>query len=157
MSEVSRRIRFTDGDPAAGPTRRGTVPTIRLEDTALGNGMTAIGKVLQLDPFLIDDYVDYTVTVHDDGSGSIEFHDSAGLADNVNRSPLDWLDGFAHMAQAVNPQCVVTQTGDRSWDLRIDPDAEPVQPHWLAESIGGGGLRDFDLAEKPVHITSKPS
>lgn len=122
-----------------------------------GDDMAAIGKVLQLDPFLVDDYVDYTVTVHDDVSGSIEFHASAGLTDDVNRSPLDWLDGFVHMAQAVNPRCVATKTGDHSWDLRIDPDAEPGEPHWLAESIGGGGLREFDLAEKPVHITTKSS
>ncbi len=120
-----------------------------------GTDMDAIGKILQLDPFLVDDYVEYTVTVHDESNGSIEFHDCASRGDDACRSPLDWLDGFASMAQAVNPQCVVTQTSDWSWDLRIDPDAEPVKPHWLAESIGGGGLRDFDLTERPVQITRK--
>ena len=72
-------------------------------------------------------------------------------------APLDWLDGFEHMAQAVNPRCRATQTGERSWDLHIDPDAEPVEPHWLADGIGGGGLRTFDLSERRVELTVKPS
>ena len=117
--------------------------------------MAAIAKMLQLDPILVDEYVDYRVTVHDDATGSIEFGECDGLNDDVCRSPLDWLDGFVHTAQAVNPRCVAIPTGERSWDLHIDPDAEPVAPHWLAESIGGGGLRAFDLAERPVQITTK--
>ncbi|MXZ53430.1 MAG: hypothetical protein F4Z34_09635 [Acidimicrobiaceae bacterium] len=121
-----------------------------------GDGMGAIGKVLQLDPILVDDYVRYTVTVDDETAGSIEFGDCAGIGDDVCRSPLDWLDGFIHMAQAVNPQCVAIQTGEFSWDLRIDPDAEPARPHWLAGSIGGGGLRELDLTERRVQIGARP-
>ena len=124
-----------------------------------GDSMGAIGKILQLDPILVDDYVPYMVSVEDETTGSIEFGYGAGLGDDVCRSPLDWLDGFIGMAQAVNPRCVAIRTGERSWDLRIDPDAEPAQPHWLAESIGGGGLRHFDLSERPVpvELSARPS
>lgn len=102
--------------------------------------------------FLVDDYVDYSVEAHDEVSGSIWFGECDGIGDDVCRSPLDWLDGFIHMAQAVNPRCVATRTGDRSWDLHIDPEAEPAEPHWLAEMCGGGDLRTFDLTERRVVI-----
>jgi hypothetical protein len=143
-------------DDAAPQHRAAIAPVLvaRLRDALgiQGDDMAAIGRILQLDPFLVDDYVRSTVTVQDATRGSIAFHDCAGLSDDGCRSPLDWLDGFVHMAQAVNPRCVATQAGDRSWDLRIDPDAEPAGPHWLADSVGGSGLRDFDLTERPVAI-----
>ena len=119
-----------------------------------GDDMHAVGKLLQLDPFLVDDYVRYTVEVHDARTGSIEFVDSAGLADDGCRSPLDWLDGFASVAHAVNARCAVVPAGERSWELHIDPDADPAEPHRLAESIGGGGLRTFDLSVRPVQLRS---
>ncbi|MDE0517486.1 MAG: hypothetical protein OXH43_14220, partial [Acidimicrobiaceae bacterium] len=122
-----------------------------------GDDMAAVGKILQVDPFLVDDYVDYSVEVHDEASGSISFGECAGIGDDVSRSPLDWLDGFIHMAQAVNPRCVTTRTGDRSWDLCIDPEAGPAEPHWLAEMCGGGGLRNFDLTERRVELGRRVS
>ena len=114
--------------------------------------MTTIAKMLQLDPFLVEDYVDYRVEVHDERTGTIEFFGGAGLDDSVCRSPMDWLDGFIHTAQSVNPRCVVEQVGPRSWSLYIDPDATPVEPHWLADMADGGGLRTFDLTERRVEI-----
>lgn len=120
-----------------------------------GDDMGSIGKILQLDPILVDDYVRYRVTVDDEATGSIVFEECAGIGDDVCRSPLDWLDGFVHMAQAVNPRCVTTRTGELSWRLRIDPEAHPAEPHWLAASIGGGGLREFDLTERPVQIGAR--
>ena len=60
--------------------------------------MTTIAKMLQLDPFLVEDYVDYRVEVHDERTGTIEFLGGAGLDDSVCRSPMDWLDGFIHTA-----------------------------------------------------------
>ncbi|MXZ65568.1 MAG: hypothetical protein F4Z00_08465 [Acidimicrobiaceae bacterium] len=122
-----------------------------------GDDMAAIGKVLQVDPFLVDDYVGYSVEVHNVARGSISFGECAGIGDDACRSPLDWIDGFIHMAQTVNPRCVATRTSDQSWDLRIDPEAEPVEPHWLAEMCGGGGLRHFDLTERRVELGRRVS
>ena len=117
-----------------------------------GDDMAAVAKLLQLDPFLVEDYVDYRVEVHDGLSAAIEFTGGPGLEDSVCRSPMDWLDGFRFTAEAVNPRCVVTRVDDRRWELRIDPDAETAQPHWLADMTDGGGLRQFDLTERPVQI-----
>lgn len=158
-------------DDAAPQHRAAIAPVLveRLRDAMniQGDDMSAIGKILQLDPFLVDDYVDYRVEVHDETSGSIEFAECAGLSDDVSRSPLDWLDGFAHMAQAVNPHCVVEpgvvepgvggERRPRRWDLRIDPEAEPAEVHPFAEMVGRAGLREFDLSERPVEISRWPA
>ncbi len=143
-------------DDAAPQHRAAIMPAVvrRLRGALAieGDDMAAIAKLLQLDPFLVEDYVDYRVEVHDELSGAVEFVGGPGLDDGVCRSPMDWLDGFRFTAQAVNPRCVVTQVDDRRWELRIDPDAEPAQPHWLSDMTDGGGLREFDLTERPVQI-----
>ncbi len=143
-------------DDAAPQHRAAIMPAaVRRLRAALaieGDDMAAVAKLLQLDPFLVEDYVDYRVEVHDELSGAIEFVGGPGLDDNVCRSPMDWPDGFRFTAEAVNPRCVVTQVDDRRWELRIDPDAEPAQPHWLSNMTDGGGLRHFDLTERPVQI-----
>lgn len=143
-------------DEIAPQHRAAIAPAVvrRLRDALAieGDNMTTIAKMLQLDPFLVEDYVDYRVEVHDERTGTIEFFGGAGLDDSVCRSPMDWLDGFIHTAQSVNPRCVVEQVGPRSWSLYIDPDATPVEPHWLADMADGGGLRTFDLTERRVEI-----
>ncbi|NNE73902.1 MAG: hypothetical protein HKN26_09575 [Acidimicrobiales bacterium] len=143
-------------DDAAPQHRAAIAPAVvrRLRSALAidGDDMAAVAKLLQLDPFLVEDYVDYRVEVHDDATGTIEFTGGPGLDDTVCRSPMDWLDGFRFTAEAVNPQCVVTQVDELRWDLRIDADAEPAEPHWLADMTDGGGLREFDLTERRVHI-----
>ncbi len=142
-------------DEAAPQHRAAIAPPLvaRLRDALRieGDDMSTIGKLLQLDPLLVDDYVRYAVAVHDDTHGSIEFLDSVGLDDNATgRSPLDWLDGFESIAHAVNPRSYVTRTGERSWDITIDPGRDPVEPHWASSMTGGGGLLEFDLTERAV-------
>lgn len=90
------------------------------------------------------------MTVTNDYAGP--FVGGPGLDDGICRSPMDWLDGFRFTAEAANPRCVATRVADRRWELRIDPDAEPTRPHWLSEMADGGGLREFDLTERPVQI-----
>ena len=111
-----------------------------------------VGVAIADGPPKPEDYVDYRVEVHDERTGTIEFLGGAGLDDSVCRSPMDWLDGFIHTAQSVNPRCVVEQVGPRSWSFCIDPDATPVESHWLADMADGGGLRNFDLTERRVEI-----
>lgn len=146
-------------DTAAPQHRAAIMPAAvnRLRDALAieGDDMNVVGKMLQLDPFLVEEYVDYRVEVHDDANASIEFLGGVGLDDDVCRSPMDWLDGFQFTAQAVNPQCVVEQVDDRRWELRIDPDADPAEPHWLADMTDGGGLREFDLTERRVTISPR--
>ncbi len=143
-------------DEAAPQHRAAIMPAVvnRLRGALAieGDDMSAVAKMLQLDPFLVEEYVDYRVEVHDEVSGAIEFHGGPGLDDGVCRSPMDWLDGFRFTAEAVNPRSVVSQTDDRRWELRIDPDTEPAEPHWLSRMTDGGGLREFDLTERPVQI-----
>jgi len=76
----------------------------------------------------------------------------------VCRSTLTWLHdadnpGFEHIAQAVNPRARVTPTAEFTWDITIEPDAEPVAVHWAAEMVDGG-LTEFDLGERPVSVAA---
>ncbi len=143
-------------DEAAPQHRAAIMPAVvhRLRDALgiVGDDMATIAKMLQLDPFLVEGYVDYRVEVVDESNGSIEFTGGAGLNDTVCRSPMDWLDGLRHTAAAVNPRCVVTQVDELRWELQIDPDAPAAEAHWLAEMTDGGGLREFNLTERPVQI-----
>ena len=128
-----------------------------------GDDMGAIGKMLQVDPHLVDDYIRYHVEVDDAAHGRIWFEDSDGLHDDVCRSPLSWLHepdapGFEAMVHAVNPRARVRPldpatagpTAVLAWEIGIDPAAEPVAPHWAAEMAGGGGITRFDLTERAV-------
>ena len=144
----------------AAPQHRAAIapPLVERLRRAMGIGgddISAVAKMLQLDPFLVDDYVTYSVTVDGDRA-TIAFTDSPGLDDTVCRSPLDWLDGFASIAHAVNPRCVVTPVAERTWEIHIDPTAEPVTTHWATDMVGGGGILDFDLTERPVELTPRP-
>ena len=128
-----------------------------------GDDMTAIGKMLQVDPHLVDDYLRYHVEVEDKAHGRIWFEGSDGLHDDICRSPLSWLHepetpGFDAIVSAVNPRARVrpldptaaAPTAVLAWELEIDPAAEPTPPHWAAEMAGGGGITGFDLTERPV-------
>ena len=71
--------------------------------------------------------------------------------------------GFEHMAQAVNPRARVRHLGPvgpavHAWEIVIDPDAEPVAPHPLADMVNLHEITTFDLAarpETPVVLTTK--
>lgn len=153
-------------DDAAPQQRAAIAPVLvaRLRDALdiRGDDMAAIGKILQVDPFLVDDYLRYRVEVHDERHGRLVVDSqSPAIGDEATRSPLSWLSepdtpGFEHMAQAVNPRARVRPNGPFEWDIEIDPAAEPITPHWGAEMVGAHGTLEFDLRERPVHITAKP-
>jgi hypothetical protein len=130
-----------------------------------GDDIAAVAKMLQVDPFLVDDYVRYDVDVTDDTHGTITIGRCAAWTDDVCRSPLSWLHdadapGFEHTAQAVNPRARVNPIDPGSidrdvvaaWDIVIDPDAEPVTTHWATEMTGGGGILDFDMGPREVAV-----
>jgi hypothetical protein len=135
-----------------------------------GDGIDAIAKLLQLDPFLPNDYVRHHVDVVDTKHARIWFEDSPGLHDDACRSPLSWLQqadapGFEHMAQAVNPRTRVRpldaaaiDAGDAvlAWDVVIDEDAEPVAAHWAAGLVGGGPIATIDLSARKAPVAPPP-
>jgi hypothetical protein len=68
------------------------------------------------------------------------------------------------MAHAVNPRAQVRHLGPngdavQAWEIVIDPDAEPIGPHPLAEMVNMHEITTFDLTarpETPVELSSKP-
>ena len=72
--------------------------------------------------------------------------------------------GFEHMAQAVNPQARVRPVpgpdgAEAAWEIVIDPSAEPVPPHPLADMVNLHDITTFDLTarpETPVQLVRKP-
>lgn len=147
-------------DDAAPQQRQAIAPTLvdRLRGALgiEGDDMEAIAKMLQVDPILVDDYVRYDVEVIDATRGRIAVDaTSEAIGDEVCRSPLSWLSepdspGFEHTVQAVNPRARVRPVAPLTWEIEIDPDADPVAPHWLADMVGAFGTREFDLTERSV-------
>ena len=109
-----------------------------------GDDMAAIGKVLQVDPFLVDDYVDYSVEVRDEASGSISFSECAGIGDDACRSPLDWLDGVHPHGPGRQPS------------MRGNPDRRPVMgpAHRPPSGAGRAPLAGRDVWRRGACATS---
>ncbi len=129
-----------------------------------GDDMFAVAKILQINPLMPDDYVDYRLEVDDSTTGRLLVRPSAGLDDDVCRSPLSWLrepeqPGFEHIAQAVNPRLRLRPLDPErheaalAWELTIDPAADPVEPNWAAELVNGGRIAGFDLRAREVPVT----
>ena len=147
---------------APGLTERLT-RALRIE----GDDLDAIAKLVQVDPVHVPEYTDIRVARTDDAV-VVELHDCDALHDDP-RSPLMPLfttpdqPGFEHMAQAVNPRARVRHLGPvgpavHAWEIVIDPDAEPVAPHPLADMVNLHEITTFDLAarpETPVVLTTK--
>lgn len=133
-----------------------------------GDGLDAIAKLIQVDPIHVPGYTDIRVDLRGDAV-IVELHECEALHDDP-RSPLMPLfttpdrPGFEHMAQAVNPRAVVRSidpAGDavRAWEVVIDPTADPVDPHPLADMVNLHEITTFDLSarpETPVELGTKP-
>ena len=147
----------------------GLVERLRTAYQIEGEDIEAVGQVLQLDPVHVPEYTDFQVEL-DDGELSVVLGDCAALDDDP-RSPLGLLastpdtPGFEHMAQAVNPRARVVpdtppQGAIAAWRVWIDPSAEPVSPHPLAELVNANDITTFDLSTRPrtpVEITRRAS
>ncbi len=137
----------------------GLVERLRSAMGIEGDDIEAIAKILQLDPVHVPEYTRFHISI-EDGSVRVRLDDCEALHDD-GHSPLGLLattpttPGFEHMAQAVNPRARVTATGERTWSITIDPDAEPVTPHPLVDMVNLHEITTFDLSarsETPVEI-----
>jgi len=129
----------------------------------VGDDADAIAKHLQVDPLLPDEYLRYGVAVDGPDRLRLWVEPSAGVGDDVCRSPLSWLHepdrpGFEHLAQAVNaracvrpldPATIDEGPAELAWEIVIDPEAEPVAEHWAAEMVAGGEIARIDLTARP--------
>jgi len=158
--------------PSIAPQHRaafapGLVERLRAAYGIEGDDIEAVGKVLQLDPVHVPEYTDFRVQL-DDGELLVVLGDCAALGDD-QRSPLGLLTttpeapGFEHVAHAVNPRARVAPVtppagAAAAWRVWIDPSADPVPPHPLAEPVNANDITTFDLSARPrtpVEITRR--
>jgi hypothetical protein len=131
-----------------------------------GDGIDAIAKLIQVDPVHVPDYSAFRVELDGD-EALVTLDDCAALHDDP-RSPLAPLTatpstpGFEHMAQAINPRGRVEPIDPPAgavarWRVWIDPEAEPVARHPLADMVNLHDITTFDLGarpETPVALTT---
>jgi len=123
-----------------------------------GEGLDAVAKVLQVNPLLPHGYVRLAVELHDPDTLVVTVRSCAALDDDEAPSPIDMLHDdeptvIVAMARAVNPRAQIARHADRSWRITIDPTAEPVPPHPLAELVGGHNYFEADLRPRPIPVS----
>ena len=125
-----------------------------------GDGLEAIAKLLQLNPLVPDDYAAVTVDFADDDTLEVTAHPCAALEDRDTPSPIDSFDDdepsvISAIALAVNPRARIQRHRDDSWLVTIDPDADPVPEHPLADLVGGHNYLQANMRPRsvPVSIT----
>jgi hypothetical protein len=138
-------------------------PLVRRLSDALGiegDRLDAIAKLLQLSPLVPDDYADLTVEIADAATIEVTVHPCAALEDRDTPSPLDAFDDdepivLSAIALAVNPRARIERSRDLSWHITIDPEADPVPEHPLADLVGGHNYLQADMHSRavPVSIT----
>ena len=120
--------------------------------------VVAIAALLVLNPLMPDGYVDADVALVDDETLEVSIGPCDALDDRDTPSPLDTLRDddpavIATVVRAVNPRAKVDRVDERRWSVRIDPDAEPVPEHPMAELVGGCNYYPADLSPRPVAVT----
>ncbi len=129
-----------------------------------GDDMTAILKLLQLDHHFVPEYVKTGVQLIDAQHGRFWIEECDAIDDGSTSGVLTALwrgkvTGLEQIVQDINPRAVVTSCdpdGNRRfvYDIRIDPQREPVPVSSMSEIVGAFGLQDVDLSE---HIYSYES
>ena len=133
-----------------------------------GDDMAAILKMLQVDPALPREYVDFGCHFSDSSSGQIWIHECNGLKEGAVRGWLSLLDeleapGFDAVVSAVNPRAfckpispesVEAWAGgakpDRAWEIVIDESAEPrKESRWAAAGRVSTVYR-FEFSDKMI-------
>jgi hypothetical protein len=136
-------------------------PLVRRLSEAMGvtgDDLHAIAKLLQLNPLLPDDYAQLTIDFADADTLEATVLPCAALEDRATPSPIDMLDDddptvISAIALSVNPRARIDRRSGRSWHIAIDPDAEPVPAHPLADLVGGHNYFPADLRPRPVPVS----
>ena len=122
-----------------------------------GDGMDAILKVLQLNPFFPPEYLQLGFELIDESRGRIWLSDCAALNEGQPRGITSLLThypetpGFDALASAVNPQAIVRNINAsdipgavHAWEIVIDPTADPAAPSDLAGLVSAKDLMELD-------------
>jgi hypothetical protein len=123
-----------------------------------GDDLSAIAKMLQLNPLLPDDYASLTVRFADQDTLEVTVLDCVALDDRQTPSPIDTLDTdppdvISSVVQAVNPRAQIHRQDHHRWHITIDAGAEPIPEHPLAALVGGHNYFEADLQPRPVPVT----
>lgn len=137
-----------------------TVHRLRKTFGIEGEDMSAILKVLQLNPFLPWDYLQLAYEQISETEGRVWLRDCTALEETQPRGITSLLThhpetpGFGAMAAAVNPHAQLSQIdhgaieGARAaWKIVIDPQSEPATASEYDGLVGGADLRDLDNSE----------
>ena len=136
-------------------------PLVRRLSEAMGvagDDLHAIAKLLQLNPLLPDDYAELTIDFADADRLEVTVLPCAALQDRATPSPIDMLDDeeptvISAIALAVNPRARIDRRSGLSWQITIDPDADPVPAHPLTDLVGGHNYFPADLKPRPVPVS----
>ncbi len=122
-----------------------------------GDTMTAILKLLQLDHHFVPEYVKTGVQLIDEQHGRFWIEACDAIDDGSTSGILTGLwrgkvTGLEQIVQDINPRAVVTSgapEGEKRfvYEIRIDPQREPVAVSSMSEIVGAFGLQDVDLSE----------
>ena len=144
------------------------VERIRAALEIKGDDMEAILKMLQVDPGLPHDYVDFGCHLSSPDLGQFWINDCAGLREGGVRGWLSLLDdleapGFDAVVASVNsrarcrpiaPDSVMAWTEglrpDRAWEIIIDPAAPPREESRWAAAGRVSTVYRFEFADKMV-------
>jgi hypothetical protein len=134
-----------------------TVHRLRKTLGIRGTDMSAVLKVLQLNPFLPPEYLKMRYQLIDDHSARVWIEDCAALHEPLARGLVSLLThhpdspGFNAMASAVNPlvRCARISSADirgaaAAWELTVDASIPAATPSEYAELVAGEDLRELD-------------
>jgi hypothetical protein len=122
-----------------------------------GDDMSAILKLLQLDHHFVPEYLRTSVELVNPQQGIFRIHDCAALAEGEAGGVLTTLlagdaRGLSQVVAAANPRARAVRLpqdseAELAFDIRIDPEVEPVTPSPYAKLAGMNGLNELDLTE----------
>lgn len=141
-----------------------TVHRLRKTFGITGDDMSAVLKVLQLNPFLPREYLQLGYELVDERHGRVWLEDCAALHEPLDRGIVSLLThhpqtpGFDAMVTAVQPRARLSQQEASTlpgavlaWEITIDPDHEPAATSGYAELVAGHDLMDLDNTVHRYH------
>jgi hypothetical protein len=144
-----------------------TVHRLRKTFGIRGDDMSALLKVLQLNPFLPREYLELRFELVDKNYGKVWLEDCAALHEPLDRGIVSLLThhpetpGFGAMATAVNPRARVAKVDAATipravvaWEISINPEREPEPVAEFAGMVAGHDLMDLDNTEHHYHYTA---